>query len=218
MVNRIGDNQYINSYVNGSRQSTSPGEKAPAFLLNYDEEGVVWDRDDNPKKDKADDASSNSSPRNAGKNQDRRKDTYEPSAVALKMEREKKLEPEVKSSVFATFRRLLTSVKQAVINAFNYVWYGNEDEKDEVKNEEKTDTGVDSYEETTDKAIKTESSSHTRYKTEFDRRLERAGRGVEGTPARNTNLLTTYDGKGNIRKISATESDIILKGDKSIKL
>ena len=42
MVNRIGDNQYTNPYVTGSKQSATSGEKAPAFLLNYDEEGVVF--------------------------------------------------------------------------------------------------------------------------------------------------------------------------------
>ena len=50
MINRIGDNNYTNPYVRNTQKTVGSGEKAPAFLLNYDEDGVVWDRESSDEK------------------------------------------------------------------------------------------------------------------------------------------------------------------------
>lgn len=235
MVNRIGDNQYTNPYVTGSKQSATSSEKAPAFLLNYDEEGVVWDRDENTGNQKAMDTAKEKA-KNSTRDQSR--DTYEPSAKAREMlakDEEKVTKPQ--ESVLKSLGQIFSGVKNIFIKAFNFIWYGNDEQKEDATlgplqeeltkeasikeasatenqiNINKIDAGQNK--ETTENV---EKIAGVKYKTEFDRRLERAGRGVQGVPARNTDLLTTYDGKGNIRKISATESTLILKGDKSIKL
>lgn len=231
MVNRIGDNQYTNPYVTGSKQSAASGEKAPAFLLNYDEEGVVWDRDENTGNQKAMDTAKEKA-KNSTRDQSR--DTYEPSAKAREMlakDEEKVTKPQ--ESVLKSLGQIFLGVKNIFIKAFNFIWYGNDEQKEEaiqegqikdepinedsnVENQININTINDSK---NNEAVgNNEKIAGVRYKTEFDRRLERAGQGVQGVPARNTDLLTTYDGKGNIRKISATESTLILKGDKSIKL
>lgn len=231
MVNRIGDNQYTNPYVTGSKQSAASGEKAPAFLLNYDEEGVVWDRDENTGNQKAMDTAKEKA-KNSTRDQSR--DTYEPSAKAREMlakDEEKVTKPQ--ESVLKSLGQIFSGVKNVFIKAFNFIWYGNDEQKEEaiqegqikdepinedsnVENQININTINDSK---NNEAVgNNEKIAGVRYKTEFDRRLERAGQGVQGVPARNTDLLTTYDGKGNIRKISATESTLILKGDKSIKL
>lgn len=231
MVNRIGDNQYTNPYVTGSKQSATSGEKAPAFLLNYDEEGVVWDRDENTSNQKAMDTAKEKA-KNSTRDQSR--DTYEPSAKAREMlakDEEKVAKPQ--ESVLKSLGQIFSGVKNIFIKAFNFIWYGNDEQKEEaiqegqikdkqIEGELTTENQIDinkidagQNKETTENV---EKIAGVKYKTEFDRRLERAGRGVQGVPARNTDLLTTYDGKGNIRKISATESTLILKGDKSIKL
>lgn len=231
MVNRIGDNQYTNPYVIGSKQSAASGEKAPAFLLNYDEEGVVWDRDENTGNQKAMDTAKEKA-KNSTRDQSR--DTYEPSAKAREMlakDEEKVTKPQ--ESVLKSLGQIFSGVKNIFIKAFNFIWYGNDEQKEEaiqegqikdepinedsnVENQININTINDSK--NIEAAGNNEKIAGVRYKTEFDRRLERAGQGVQGVPARNTDLLTTYDGKGNIRKISATESTLILKGDKSIKL
>lgn len=231
MVNRIGDNQYTNPYVTGSKQSAASGEKAPAFLLNYDEEGVVWDRDENTGNQKAMDTAKEKA-KNSTRDQSR--DTYEPSAKAREMlakDEENVTKPQ--ESVLKSLGQIFSGVKNIFIKAFNFIWYGNDEQKEEaiqegqikdepinedsnVENQININTINDSK--NNEAAGNNEKIAGVRYKTEFDRRLERAGQGVQGVPARNTDLLTTYDGKGNIRKISATESTLILKGDKSIKL
>ncbi|MCQ2541652.1 MAG: hypothetical protein MJ112_05055 [Lachnospiraceae bacterium] len=231
MVNRIGDNQYTNPYVTGSKQSATSGEKAPAFLLNYDEEGVVWDRDENTGNQKAMDTAKEKA-KNSTRDQSR--DTYEPSAKAREMlakDEEKVTKPQ--ESVLKSLGQIFSGVKNIFIKAFNFIWYGNDEQKEEAIQEGQTKAEQIEGELTTESQINintindsknneaagnNEKIAGVRYKTEFDRRLERAGQGVQGVPARNTDLLTTYDGKGNIRKISATESTLILKGDKSIKL
>lgn len=231
MVNRIGDNQYTNPYVTGSKQSAASGEKAPAFLLNYDEEGVVWDRDENTGNQKAMDTAKEKA-KNSTRDQSR--DTYEPSAKAREMlakDEEKVTKPQ--ESVLKSLGQIFSGVKNIFIKAFNFIWYGNDEQKEEAILEGQTKAEQIEGELTTESQINintindsknneaagnNEKIAGVRYKTEFDRRLERAGQGVQGVPARNTDLLTTYDGKGNIRKISATESTLILKGDKSIKL
>lgn len=231
MVNRIGDNQYTNPYVTGSKQSAASGEKAPAFLLNYDEEGVVWDRDENTGNQKAMDTAKEKA-KNSTRDQSR--DTYEPSAKAREMlakDEEKVTKPQ--ESVLKSLGQIFSGVKNIFIKAFNFIWYGNDEQKEEaiqegqIKDEPiNEDSNVENQininkindSKNNEAAGNNEKIAGVRYKTEFDRRLERAGQGVQGVPARNTDLLTTYDGKGNIRKISATESTLILKGDKSIKL
>lgn len=230
MVNRIGDNQYTNPYVTGSKQSATSGEKAPAFLLNYDEEGVVWDRDENTGNQKAMDTAKEKA-KNSTRDQSR--DTYEPSAKAREMLAKDDEEAPKQESVLKSLGQIFSGVKNIFIKAFNFIWYGNDEQKEEaiqegqikdepinedsnVENQININTINDSK---NNEAVgNNEKIAGGRYKTEFDRRLERAGQGVQGVPARNTDLLTTYDGKGNIRKISATESTLILKGDKSIKL
>ena len=52
----------------------------------------------------------------------------------------------------------------------------------------------------------------------FNENLSAAKKGVVGIPARNTSLLTTYDRFGRINKVAPSDSELILKGDKSIKM
>ncbi len=222
MVNRIGDNQYTNPYVTGNRQSIPSDEKAPAFLLNYDEEGVIWDRGDNSDKDKTEDTSKE---KTGNKTKNQARDTYESSVdISNKTTSSEAPSASVTSSLIESFSRIFLGVRDALKKAFDFIWYGDEEKvQDEDTPATKNETRENADEKINENsshisANKTQTAKNEIYKTEFDRRLERAGRGVEGVPARNTDLLTTYDGRGKIRKISATESTLILKGDKSIKL
>ena len=129
MVNRIGDNQYTNPYVTGSKQSAASGEKAPAFLLNYDEEGVVWDRDENTGNQKTMDTAKEKA-KNSTRDQSR--DTYEPSAKAREMlakDEEKVTKPQ--ESVLKSLGQIFSGVKNIFIKAFNFIWYGNDEQKEE---------------------------------------------------------------------------------------
>lgn len=213
MINRVGDNQYTNSYTSSGRRNIKTDEKAPAFLLNYDEDGVVWDRGD----DKKDEHSLDKKLRD--KDDSSRKRTADLTRIKENHEKAGDNANKESVSIGQTISKIVNSIRTAVINAFNYIWYGAEKSDEAVGDGE-----ISTKQDATDSVIaspedvqKIESRT-TRRKTEFDRRLAEAGKGVQGIPARNTDLLTTYDNHGKIRKVSATDSSRILKGDKSIKL
>lgn len=236
MVNKIGDNQYINTYTRNAKTLGTEDDKAPAFLLGYDEEGVVWDRSDNRKGKKeenlADKAKSgrNDVGAKSGRNL-RDRDTYEstiiPQTSTETKAEENKEQPAL--SLSEIVNQVFTSIKESIMKVFNFIWYG--DEKNQNKTEEKSgeiaeevlEEKLDASKEVTmnneDAGNEVKSVSvEKKYATEFDRRLAQAGQGVKGKPARNTDLLTTYDGRGVIRSVSPTDSKLILEGDKSIKL
>lgn len=227
MVNRIGNN-YTNPYVNTPTKTSSNGEKAPAFLLSFDEDGVIWDREsDGGKKD----ALQTKVGDNKGHDAKRDEKGVEYISTIQKSDVEELEAKEKAPSLFQIIGTLISSVRTAITKAFDYIWYGDDEKQStvigEAESENKEEIAGKDAEElgegiAEDKARADSKISanvrRLRHRTEFEKKLADARNGVDGTPARNTDLLTTYDRRGNIRKISATDSSRILKGDKSIKL
>ena len=226
MINRVSDNNYTNPYAE-NRKKVSETQDAPAFLLNYDEKGVVWDRDKN-EKDK-EESVGNKPARQNNSSAKKQRDTYESSVT--KSSDDEKNEDKTASpfdSLKKVFQTVADNIKSAFKSLFKFVWYGNDDadKNFDINN----DLNVVDEKESDDIKIEKEiiekqeslNASREKYKSSMDaeyyQKLERARKGVSGVPARNTSLLTTYDKHGEIKKINASESDMVLRGDKSIKL
>lgn len=212
MIDRVDNNTYTNPYSRSSKRVSPSNEEVPKFLLDGDEEGVVWDH--NPKKD--------TPSRNVQPNVQPKQDTY----VSTIPKADNKVSEEVKKEEGPSFISLaLNRVKDFFTGIFRFIWYGNEDEgaKNEVSGEDslkednfKADTAK---EESAKQELKSDVLPDiTKPKLEFDERLEEARHGVNGIPARSTSLLTTYDRHGLIRNLSKSDEGRILRDDKSIKL
>ena len=112
MVNRVDNsNIYANSYTTGSVQRKKvDAASVPAFLLDHDEQGVVWDRGQEEKpKEKI----------SGGKT-----DTYESTIVKS----EEKTEPTgAASDTDALFENISKVVKNLFKKILDFVWYGNDE-------------------------------------------------------------------------------------------
>lgn len=262
MINRIGDNNYTNPYVRNTQKTVGSGEKAPAFLLNYDEDGVVWDRESSD--EKKDSLDSKVSDGKNGNNQRKNDRAVEYISSVQVEDRKEKVEANKAGNVsfLESLTKFFTGVRNIIARTLEFIWYGDDrptagdDVEAEQKSEDVNEILADGGEE---EAIESESEAEQkknlelyetaeidsqkleevlrqrargereestlvnnvrklRRRTEFDMKLAEARKGMEGTPARNTDLLTTYDKRGKIKEISPTDSGKILKGDKALKL
>lgn len=216
MINRISDN-YTNPYVK-NKNKVSETQDAPAFLLNYDEKGVVWDRDKEEEKEKnvKEEEQKNNPPK-------QQKDVYE--STILKAE--KTQHEDEKPSFLDGFKKMidmaLDGAKKAFKSLFEFIWYGDEKDKIEVSDNVEVQENISVIEtENEETEVTAAEKAKEKYINAIDReyyeKLDKARKGVSGVPARNSTLLTTYNKRGKINQIDAAESDRVLRGDKSIKL
>ena len=262
-LDRINNN-YTNSYNNYSKSSKKSDGDVPAFLLDYDENGVFYEKSDDNKKDKndklnrkADESVSGEEKKNRKVNSQRnvKKDIYESSINshgkddsdydnrkhADKLENKSDITKDDTDSFFndilSIFSDAAKTFRNVIKKALAFLWYGNEDnsnsneEKTTIKEEkgskielesDKQDNVSESEKNDTKSSEMFTEKTLRKYRAErekkYNEELENAKRGIKGIPARNTTLLTTYDKFGRINKLKASESDIILRGDKSIKM
>ncbi|MCR5010815.1 MAG: hypothetical protein K6A72_00535 [Lachnospiraceae bacterium] len=190
MVNRVDNsNIYTNSYTTGSVQRKKvDAASVPAFLLDHDEQGVVWDRGQEERpKDKI----------SGGKT-----DTYE--STIVKSEEKEKTEPTgAASDTDALFENISKVVKNLFKKILDFVWYGNDEKNGEgtegtevsadTKDEKPADDITSDTEKTLGEIKRTEKKRESR-ETAF------VMPELEGTPAHNTSIITYYDRRGRIVK------------------
>ena len=198
MVNRVDNsNIYTNSYTPGSGQRKKvDAASVPAFLLDHDERGVVWDRGQDEKSGDNELALNNKMSRG-------KKDTYE-SSIAKPEEKEK-----TKSSdTDDLFENISRFVKNLFKKILDFVWYGTDEQNGE--NSEEADDSITAVDEkqTLDVVPDVEKASADLKKSESKKTAGIKGKRsaayeipeLEGTPAHNTSIITYYDRRGRIVK------------------
>lgn len=195
MVNRVDNsNIYTNSYTSGTGQRKNvDAAGVPAFLLDHDERGVVWDRGREEKPDENEFALNNKLSRG-------KKDTYE-SSIAKP---EKKETPE-DSDTDALFENISQFVKSLFRKILDFVWYGN-DEKKEESSEEAADasavdekSGSDTIPDAKRESPEVKNPGLTQAVSAKDNKKPAYEiPELEGTPAHNTSIITYYDRRGRI--------------------
>lgn len=208
MIDRINNGNYTNPYSNRVNKTSATGQDVPPFLLDFEEEGVFYERGETKKEEAA--------PKKISTG----KDSYETS-INKQIEAEKPKNDTSSSLDFAAILdKALNAVKSFFVGVFEFIWYGDDkpsDKQEEITEENMSVDEAVISEEKNDENVKILSLRKER-EEEYRKKVELAKQGVKGIPARNTSLLTTYDRWGHINKPSATDSVLILKGDKSLKL
>ena len=196
MVNRVDNsNIYTNSYTPGTGQRKKvDAASVPAFLLDHDERGVVWDRGQEEKPGEKEIALSN---RLSGG----QKDTYE-SSIA-KPEEKAQTEP---SETDALFENISRAVKNLFKKILDFVWYGNDEKKAEESGEsadaadikvEVPDQNAPADSEPSSVEVKAAETKKTGV-TGTEKGTSYEIPELEGTPAHNTSIITYYDRRGRI--------------------
>ena len=216
MVNGINSNNPINSYTNNSVRPSKADMDTPAFLLQYDEKGVVWDRNEKEKE---------SETREPAKNGESRRN-----AVADgKSDYKKTTDTEHSESTEAfaigdLFGGLLGKLKTFFANVLNFIWYGDEKEAPEKQEEPEKSAvikAVDSAREhhmkdvpasDQDEVIKDMIARH-----DMDGVVDILTKNHTIRPARNSTLLTYYNRHGKIVDLSQTNTGRILHGDRNVR-
>ena len=214
MVNRVGNGYTSNSYSSTGRIRPKADEDAPAFLLNYDEKGVVWDRG-TEEKQKVQPKIQTPPPKTPIR---KTYNEYVEEVDTKKYEDKDALLTENVSKFWQTVKGFFSKI-------INFIWYGEAADKNANIKEDKDPrltNDVTSYDEkkaekTLDNPVKNEKYISAAEK-EKNEKMEIYEQALKKTPARNTSLLTTYNRHGAIRDISASESERILKPDKALKM
>lgn len=212
------------------------GENVPKFLLGDEEEGVVYEhQNQTANSGKTGKTSSVANTHRSGGVTDttfsKEKVVYTPSKEAeeyLKPKEEKKEEP-------TFFQNAIDRIKAIFQKVMNFLWYG-EDEKEtaekstaeqEILKSEKAEqenTEHDASSISKDVKAKDLSKEEEKKIQEYIKKgntdgvMEVLTRGGTVLPARNTTLLTQYDKHGQIKDDKTVNAGIILKGDKPISL
>lgn len=211
MVGRI-DNNYNNPY-NNNFKTKNIDKDAPAFLLNYDDNGVIWDRSTDKKT-------------NVKKQEDdNRQDIYEKSDVVKDAAKEEPVQKSTPLQPGATVKGVLSQIFSGFKKLFEFIWYG--EDKKKVAND------VAVKEDTNDKTpeIVAQDKETVVYESKNEPRIlklpakeksltpnELRLREVTGKKvARNTSLLTYYNKYGRIVDVGGSESSRILYGEKNVR-
>ena len=218
MVNGINSNNPINSYSNTSVRPSKADMDAPAFLLQYDEKGVVWDRDE---KESDKESETRESAKNGGSSQ--RSVAGERNNYKKQIEAgEKKSEQPVELGDL--FGSILSKIKSFFSSFLNFIWYGDEDNA--------SDEHGDTEESPLIKAADSPQEAHTAgtYTADTETVIKDmiARHDMDGVvdvltknhtiqPARNSTLLTYYNRHGKIVDMSQTNTGRILHGDRHVK-
>ena len=196
MVNRVDNsNIYANSYTPGTGQRKKvDAAGVPAFLLDHDERGVVWERSRDEKTDGNETVLNDKLPRG-------KKDTYE-SHIA---EPEKKDETE-SGNTDALIENISNFLKSLFKKILDFVWYGNDETKTEESGDnvyeeaENQEVGLSPDLEKASEEIKKSESEKSGLKKSDKRNPAFEIPVPEGTPAHNTSIITYYDRRGRIVK------------------
>ena len=134
MIERIGSDNYINPYVKNSVKPKS-NEQAPAFLLNYDETGVIYDKNDKLPTGKEKNKKDNETEFRAEK-----REGFKENAEGVKKKEES-------GDFLKSARIILGKIKGIWQKVFNFIWYGNDIEEAKGKEKEvnKASDDTDAY-------------------------------------------------------------------------
>ena len=223
MIEGVRNNKYTDAYLNTGKRTTKVTNDAPSFLLDLEEDGVVWDRQskEEPEEKKSDDKAL----KNKKNDVNNRKDTYESTVLEKTSEKEIKkkpafMEPWSIDAFAGAFKNLFTSIKHVFKGLFDFIWYGEDKkENDTEKAENSEEIRTDFIMPDTDDEPVPEPKPVKKEKKEtpvFD--LKAAVRDLHPeNAARSTDLLTTYNKFGKAVRPSKSDESLILRGDKSYK-
>lgn len=208
MVNRVDNsNIYTNSYTPGTGQRKRvDAASVPAFLLDHDERGVVWDRGQDEKPGENELALNNKLSRE-------KKETYE-SSIAKQEDKDR----EDASDTDALLENISQFVKNLFKKILDFVWYGSDDKDSENSNEtadsvlsgdEKSKTAAFTDAEKAAAEVKETVSTKPASKKEKKNAAYEIPE-PEGTPAHNTSIITYYDRRGRIVKLDEMDARRIL--------
>lgn len=220
MIRGVNNNPYHNPYDSGKRVSGKTEEKAPAFLLNYDESGVVWER--NKKEPEKKEPVQEPAAKSDGV-------VYESSLDAKKTTKAAEAKKEENGFDFAAVFRKIGELFRKIANFF---WYGDE----ESVTKESAEASVDAFDgekDLPDSEIRAETAEEENNATvkplsaeEKDEKIRELLRkkDTEGVMdvltenhklrlARNSTLLTYYDKRGRIVPVAGVDKERILYGD-----
>ncbi|OQA26644.1 MAG: hypothetical protein BWY61_00578 [Firmicutes bacterium ADurb.Bin354] len=125
MIKKVDNNQfYTGSYSDNRNRARKVNEETPAFLLDYDENGVIWEREGSRSKDPE------------GRKKSAERDSYEASSKNGAGHSGKKAEKKAEKNPGNTSEEgIVAKAVAAVKNLFrrfmNVIWYG--DDEDAVK-------------------------------------------------------------------------------------
>lgn len=228
MINRVdGQHNYTNPYERQKRKSGRVEADAPAFLLDYDEKGVVWERSSQQEKGQI--------PKESAASDDRKEAKKQKKAEPVK-EKDTPRTEEAKASSDGFFKGIFKRLRGLVQGILNLVWYSGEEEKktpDETVPE--TENAVTEISETGDTVIpvaeeeaEDPEASLELSEEEEDKELreliakkddkafmDRLTRGNRRKPARNTSVLTSYDRHGRLVKPEDADAGRILHHEQS---
>ena len=125
MIKKVDNNQfYTGSYSDNRNRARKVNEETPAFLLDYDENGVIWEREGSRSKDPE------------GRKKSAERDSYEASSKNGAGHSGKKAEKKAEKTPGNTSEEgIVAKAVAAVKNLFrrfmNVIWYG--DDEDAVK-------------------------------------------------------------------------------------
>ncbi len=226
MINRVdGQHNYTNPYERQKRKSGRVEADAPAFLLDYDEKGVVWERGSDSQKGQVPKESVSSD----GKKEAEKKKKPQPAAETQKEVREP--EPATKENKGRFFQNIVERLRGLVQGFLQLVWYSGE-EKAEDAEEAQSESGeaIEALqaEEAADTAGEDAETAQELSEEEEDRQLRELiakkdekgfmntlTRGNRRKPARNTSLLTSYDRRGRLVKPDDAEAGRLLHHENS---
>lgn len=210
MIEKI-DGNYKNPYAqNINTVKKTAGQEAPPFLLNYDEKGVVWDRneDDSKKIEVKPKEKVNTSPKT--KNQ---RDSYESSIEKTVKPLEEKAET---VDISLLLKNILSRAKDFFRSIYEFIWYGNEKAvENEIDNSALNDGEKKQAVSEEERDILIRKSIANKDMDEMTRLLTD---NYSRIPARGTDLLTQYDKHGNIVPVNGAQRNRILTGKDGMKL
>ncbi|MGN0346888.1 MAG: hypothetical protein ACI4DU_06335 [Lachnospiraceae bacterium] len=216
MVQGINQKNYIDSYNRNQKKTLKSSEDAPPFLLNYDEEGVVWEHGDAEKGRKETSEaenrknSANSIGGNASvSNNTKKRDSYESSIFPEEAVKRTKIEEAGTAEVI--IRRISLFLKNTVIKLKQFFWYGSDEKVKEHSNQvsdAKTSNTLTREERINELLRKKDKAGLVDELTEHNTRVL----------AKNTELLTQYNRFGKVVEVNGSMKRQILEGDKAMKM
>ena len=191
MINRVDNTPYLTgTYSRNGNRTKKVDEEMPAFLLDHDGEGVVWERSD------AENTGRKNKKPETGKNK-ASADSYESEVLTNKTETanddEKVNDKEEQAYPFSElFKKAGEFFKGLFDNIMKVIWYGNDEEDVAKANAEasgsKGEAALNASEMVKDAA---------KEKRKKDRFVMPE---LKGKPARSTSVLTYYDKHGKLVK------------------
>ena len=196
MIDRINNN-YTDPYNNQNRTKVNASsEDLPKFMLDYDEKGVVWDRQEKTVEEKT------VKPANKPKTDVNRIDSK---SVAT--------QPKADTAPAKNNVSLFSSIKNFFKGIFDFIWYGKSSKAADNTEESSTETtktiGKNLTAEEKDALIR-----DLIRKKDNDAVMDILTDHHKNMPARCTDMITYYDRYGRIVNDSDTNKTRILKGDK----